>query len=382
MQTNKPLVFFRHAAPWVILMILTGLITACGSKQTAPSPSAFLERSKYARYDEAQSVAEPEPIPAPSDTNLSLEPSKAAARKVHYNGYARMRSPRPDALIDQARERVVASGGYVERISEGNAVFRVPVRSFQTVFNAILALGEVQARHVSARDVTDAYTDMTLQLSIAKAARNRYLELLNQAADEEEKLSLLNEIARLNERIEAMERRLKTLTTLADFSRISLDVTGIDMGLSSGDTEDVFEFRWIHSLSPFSRACLESGRTLSFETPAGMVALGGPAWITESAEGVVLSAHRRDNRPSGDTAFWVRAVANRLEKGFASMTEKTAGDFTLLRMESLSEPSYVYVVGLRAADKTLQVIEIYYPDEDLETRHGAAILDTLVTGVK
>ena len=310
------------------------------------------------------------------------DPAPAKKRMVHYNGYARLRSPKPQELIDQARALVIGAGGYVEQIREGNASFRVPAKEFHGLFKKILTLGDVLSKNITANDVTDSYSDIDLKLKIAKASRNRYIELLNQSDDEEEKLSLLKEISRLNESIEAMENMLKTLSSLAEFARLNLDVVGIEKKTASEEKPDILEFKWIHELSPFSRTNLESGEKLAFDPPKDMVPLGGKKWIAESADGVVFWAYRKANVPVGDSNFWISAVKNRLESEFKSTTVKSAGQYISIRWESLSDKPYVYVLGLYASGRNLDVFEIYYPTLDHEKRFEAAITETLVKGSK
>ncbi len=359
-------------------------VMACGTKHMTGSPMADMEKAEAAgAYRMMDSYAEMAPAPMKSmklsDTRNEPKPAK---RMVHYNGYGKMKSPRPVELIAQAKDIVIASGGYVEHIRENSAGFRVPVKTFSETFKKILSLGTVISKNISASDVTDSFNDMDLKLKIAKASRNRYLELLNKTDDEAEKLALLKEIGRLNESIEAMESMLKTLGTLADFSRISLDVTGISTDPVSDETKDIFEFQWIHDLSPFSRSSLENGSRIAFETPRDMVHLGGKNWITESADGVVFFAYRRPNHPSGDSRFWADAIKTRIGKAFKSSGEFSEGAFTCLRWESLSDKPYVYVLGLYAHDGYLDLVEMYFPTLDHEKQFKDRIADVLKKGSK
>jgi hypothetical protein len=352
--------------------------TSCAKRYVrAESPVAALEKSAYPeeyRMNEAFDSDAMSPAPARSARAGSVAEAKPSKKRmVHYNGYARMRSAKPRDLLDKAKNMVVESGGYVEQIRETTASFRVPVKEFRNVFKKILALGDVLSKDITASDITDAYSDIDLKLKIAKASRNRYIELLEQTQDEEEKLSLLKEISRLNESIEAMENMLKTLGALAEFSRISLDVTGIDTNPVAKDKQDIYEFRWIHDLSPFSRSNLENGERLAFDVPADMVDLGGKNFIVESADGAVFYAYKRKNKPEGNSAFWADAVKTRIEQGFKSVTFKTEGKFTCLRCESLSDKPYVYIIGLCAEGENLNVFEAYYPTLDHEKRFDEAI---------
>ena len=369
----------------LIFFFILFVSAGCAKKPITPRSIALQEAKSAGSYKAMETMAM-EPLAADSiKSKISdsiSEPVRVKKRMVHYNGYAKMRSVKPKELIDQARDLVVGSGGYVEQIREGNASFRVPVKEFHAVFRKILTLGDVISKNISATDVTDSFIDIDLKLKIARASRDRYIELLAQTEDEEEKISLLKEISRLNESIESMENMLKTLSVLSEFSRISLDVIGIETALSAGDKQDIFEFRWIHDLSPFSRTNLENSERISFETPKDMVSLGGKTWITESADGVVFYAYQRPNNPLGDSEFWTNSVKTRLEQGFKPASVFPAGDYTCLRWESLSDKPYVYVLGLYAHDAKIDVFEIYYPTLDHEKRFRGAITDVVKKGSK
>lgn len=63
---------------------------------------------------------------------------------------------------------------------------RVPVEQFQTIYDAMLALGEVINRQISAEDITDRYFDRELRLRTSIVARDRLIALLEIATNENE----------------------------------------------------------------------------------------------------------------------------------------------------------------------------------------------------
>ena len=76
---------------------------------------------------------------------------------------------------------------------------------FQGVFDKILTLGQVLDKSITAQDITDSYNDVELRLKIAQATGRRLMVLLEKAETEKEKLKLLQEIQRINEKIERMQ---------------------------------------------------------------------------------------------------------------------------------------------------------------------------------
>jgi hypothetical protein len=201
-------------------------------------------------------------------------------------------------------------------------------------------------------------------------------------SDEEEKLKILKEIGRLNEEIERLENIGKTLSALADFSRLTIDVVARMTLSNQTDKPDIYEFKWIRDLSPFSGKNSHEGKTLTFEAPKDMVVIDKVYWTTESADGVVFKAYKRDNEPMGDAGFWIASIKNRIEKEFSKAEVKTIGKYSFIRLVSFSDKPYVYWVGVGTDDKTLRVIEIYYPSVDHETRFINPISDSIIKDVK
>ena len=299
-------------------------------------------------------------------------------RMIHYNGYLKLRATNPDDVIESAIQLATSAGGYVERRDSTTVTLRVPVARFNDTLARVEKLGDVLEKSVTVEDITDAFMDIDLRLKIAEKTRNRLMELLEKADTEEAKIKLLKEIQRLNEEIENLTNQKNTLSSLANYSRLTLALVPRQVFSGRSADDDVTEFKWIYSLSPFRRDIAMQGELLKFRTPKEMVALDKKdLWISESADGTIFWASRRLNNPKGNTDFWFEAIRYRLEPEFTKSEVKQLGNFKVLRLVQGDEQSYIYLVGVHADEKWIELVEVYFPSTDQETRYGEAVFDSI-----
>ncbi|MBI5896193.1 MAG: DUF4349 domain-containing protein, partial [Desulfobacterales bacterium] len=319
------------------------------------------------------------PPPAPAE-----QTAKPVQRLRHHSGFIKLQATQPAEALDQAAALVQRAGGYVESLAGNRAVLRVPAGRFEEIYARLLTLGDVLKKSVTTQDITDQFTDVDLRLQIAEAARRRLVELLAKAKGEKEKLAILKEIERLSTQIEYLSAQRESLLKLAQFARITLEVQERTFEQGRADVR-IGAFAWIADLSPFKKQVAAMGSELTLTPPAGFVGLEKKTpWSAESADGVALWASRQANIPAGDTPFWLEAVRVRLAPQFASLETLTAGDFKVLRLVARGENAFVYMIALRAQreKEKFDLVEMYFPSREHETRHGAAVLDALVKGDK
>ena len=369
------------------LLAVGCLFAGCAKKTVTREDASYKAAALRAgAYDE---IAEQVAMPA-RESAAAVGRARAtggavvAERMVHHNGTMHLRTPRPGELVDEATRIVEAAGGRVERLHGKSAVFRVPVKRFQSVFNQLLTLGEVLDQSITSKDITDAFTDVDLRLKIAQATHRRLSELLVKAKDEEEKIRILKELQRIRTRIEVLTAKRERLLSLARFSRITIYIKTRKLVRESGKTESIAAFKWIHDLSPFDKQVAYSGKPLEFEVPEGMVALDlDDLWAAESADGARIMASRHDKQPAGDTGFWLEAVRLRLENDYADVKVLSRGNYQLLRLEDRSETPYIYLVGLYVTPaQKLELVEVYYPSTEHERRYQKAVLEAIGGGAR
>jgi hypothetical protein len=125
-----------------------------------------------------------------------------------------------DALVTIAKQHE----GYT--VSTGaHTVLRVPSASLASALQAVAAIGTVTSREVREQDVSKQYSDTSLKLENAKAARARYLELLSKAENVSAALQVEKELERLNGEIALLESDLGNLAHLVQYATISASIS-------------------------------------------------------------------------------------------------------------------------------------------------------------
>jgi hypothetical protein len=358
----------------------------------APAPMARAEsvsmRKQAARPQAAAPMlgGAPPPPPPPNGGEVALpeppaEESPAASRMVHYDGYARLRVGKLEEAADALVKLASEAGGRVEQLTRTRLVLRVPVDRFRDRYAAMLAVGDVLDKSITAQDVTEAFQSLELRLQSARAARERLQALLAKSKDEREKLMLIRELQRLGQEIDQLESQARLVADLASMSRITVDLVPREALVSAGPVPETSAFGWIRRLSPFRDEVMRQGKRLEIPVPTGMVLLDlKKHFVAESADGARIRASRHANAPRGSADFWLDAVRQRLAPEFAAVETSTEGAWRLLRLVDRSEKPYVFVVGVRVEGDKLDLVELYYPSEAQEARHKAAVRAALVGG--
>jgi hypothetical protein len=299
-------------------------------------------------------------------------------RMVHYDGWMRLRVTRVQDTLDAIAKHAEDVGGKVERMGGGSITIAVPVAHFEASFALIGEAGDLLDKSITATDITEQFTSTELRLRTAETTRTRLQELLARAEEENEKLQLLREIARLTEQIDLLKSQVALLATLASYSRITVEALPRQAVGQGAQRDEPWGLGWIQRLSPFRQDVVAAGRLLPLDVPEGFVALDvKKRFVAESADGAVLRSGKLLNDPVGDTAFWFEALQRRMEPEFTAVIREDWGEYAVLRMVQGDEEPYVYVVAVAAQGKWLQLVEIYYPSQAQEERYGALVREAV-----
>lgn len=385
----QTLLFRRNISVYFLLFSCCLFMTGCGSMKNVSTAGYSLGGGadyamKEMAYDTGMEDMESEVPTRKSATDQTGPHEPSTKRMIYYQGYLKLLVAQPTKVIDQARALASEHGGYVERLDTMRITLRIPVAKFDFVYKKAMELGDVLKKSINASDITQSFRDDELRLKIARATRERLVELLAKATEEEEKLKILKEIQRLSEEIEQFETRLRILSGLANYSKLSIELEK-RRGFTERESKDIAEFRWIKRLSPFRAADLGYKGRLEMSVPENMVLLGKKGqWTVESADGAVMRTGRIANKPSGDSDFWIEALRVRLAAEFSKVEVQTVGEFKVLRMVSRSDEPYIYLVGISAerTQKTMKLIEVYYPSRSHEERYGKSVQACIAGGEK
>lgn len=169
----------------------------------------------------------PEPLPGNPYTP-ELPPAQdtptEASRKplLIYTARLGLAVFRVQEQLDNIEKMAKDQGGYLVARSQNEIRVRVPADHFQTTIEAILKLGDVHLRQITADDVTAEYTDLEIRLKNALSVRDRLQALLEKAQKVEEAIEVERELQRVTNEIETMKGRLKLLQELAAYSTIDV----------------------------------------------------------------------------------------------------------------------------------------------------------------
>jgi len=130
----------------------------------------------------------------------------------------------------QLNEKVKKYGGYISQEEqsqsnyqiENSVVIKVPVDQFDNALNDLSNnVAKLNEKHIASEDVTSQLVDGKSRLEAKKQVRLRYLDLLKQAKNMEEILTVQKEINDIQEEIELVNGRINTLNHQSAVSTIN-----------------------------------------------------------------------------------------------------------------------------------------------------------------
>lgn len=134
------------------------------------------------------------------------------------------------------------AGGRTEETGStpsGSVTLRVPVDAFETVVAQVRGLpGEVRASTTSGQDVTAQYADLEAQLRTLKAARERFLTILERANSIGDVLSVQQRVDEVTGRIDRLEGQRRVLADQSDTATLEVTVTEKDDPVARTDAPD------------------------------------------------------------------------------------------------------------------------------------------------
>ena len=306
---------------------------------------------------------------------------RAGPRKVFHEGWISLKTTDMAKTLDSATKLAESIGGYVESRNDNSLVVRLPVEKFRDNFDRFVLLGALVSKSQRADDITELFLESELRLKVAKASLERLTQLLAESRDANEKLQILRQIQRLSEQIEREEANKKDLAKKAAFSRLTLNVQPFIF--ESESSEPIGAFAWIHQLNPLRTSEYFASKPSKLKVPEAMVDLaldpwfGDGLWAAAASDGSELWSRRLCNKPTGDAAFWLEAIAFRQAKSFAKSERLDAGKWKVLRLESYDALPYTWLIAVTTDGDELQVAEAFFPDPTARDAHMPAVLKAL-----
>jgi hypothetical protein len=145
-------------------------------------------------------------------------------RVVQYAATLELKVREADSTNVHLRAIAEKHQGYVVSLADGRSVIRVKQPELAAAVDEVAALGKLRSKAFKGEDVTEQYVDLTARLENARRARERYLQLLQQAENVQAALAVEKELERVNGDIESFEGKLNKLTHLADMATITVQL--------------------------------------------------------------------------------------------------------------------------------------------------------------
>jgi hypothetical protein len=156
-----------------------------------------------------------------------------AKRMVDIQANIRIEVQSVSAAAQRVRDLMKKSGGLItnETSSEesasapqANFTLRVPVSRSDDVFRALDGLGVTRSRQIEATDIGKQYYDSVLRLRNLEITRDRLEQILKQATNVKDVLTIEAELTRLRGEMEQIKGQLRYLQDRAAFATIHLNL--------------------------------------------------------------------------------------------------------------------------------------------------------------
>ena len=157
-----------------------------------------------------------------------------------------------NAYNSSLREKLKQFGGYIAQEEQSQSEYKIeniltikiPVDQFDDAVNSISSgVKELNEKKITSEDVTTEVIDTRSRLETKKQVRLRYLDLLKQARNMEEILSVQSEINGIQEQIESAAGRMEYLQHSSSFSTIHLTFYQVLNGAAIDSDKPTFSTR-------------------------------------------------------------------------------------------------------------------------------------------
>ena len=229
-----------------VLLLLTLLCGCGGSSKTeayARADAPKMASGGTASYaadngagwamDEAKAEAPGAPMPEPMPQQQSA--GLPANVKLIYRANIDLESTEFDSALQGLNELVARLGGYYENSElnnyanyrRGYYVVRVPSENFEAFCTAVGELCQVNNISRSAEDVSERYYDLESRLATQQTKLARLQELLKQAEDMEDIITLESAISETELAIEQLTGTLRKYDSLVGFATVTVNLTEV-----------------------------------------------------------------------------------------------------------------------------------------------------------
>src|SRR5215203_2546961 len=222
----------KSSTTWVVVLLVC---IACNQRYKGDEITRQLSDQENAQQNTAtDSAFAPQQVSTaeekrgqPSQNSMRINWDKKIIKTANLNAQVK----NYNAFSKQVSENVKKYGGYIsaeEQVQteykiENSVVIKVPVDLFESAVNNLVKDAEIiNEKRIISEDVTTQLIDGKSRLGAKRQVRLRYLDLLKQARNMEEVLTVQKEINGIQQEIETVTGRINFLQHSSAMSTINL----------------------------------------------------------------------------------------------------------------------------------------------------------------
>lgn len=207
------------------------LYTACGAAPAAKLPEAY--------YD-TPAVTSPAAMPEYGDLSTGTNNSQTNVptnQKLIRTVRMEAETDDMDVLLANVEARIAALGGYVEsrqvyngsqsatkKIRNADLTIRIPAPQLDSFVNHVSENANIISTNETAEDVTLSYVEVEGRVTALQTQQTRLLELLAQAENMEDLLTIERELTDVRTELEQMQSKLRLYDNLVDYGTVHLNI--------------------------------------------------------------------------------------------------------------------------------------------------------------
>lgn len=244
-------------------MLAATVLTACGSSKGAGFASdnaAAYESAGTTAYDSGGDYMFSNAAAAPAEAYeeeydvvetgsdvTKVQQDALADRKLIKTVNLNVETEQFDVLVPAIEQRVTALGGYIEDMSSynrggnysadyigtkylryANMTIRIPKDNLDTFLTVVAEQSNIISRSESVMDVTLQYVDLESHKKALIAEQDRLLELIEQAENVEDIITIEGRLSEVRYQLESMESQLRTFDNKINYSTVYLSIDEVE----------------------------------------------------------------------------------------------------------------------------------------------------------
>jgi len=304
-----------------------------------------------------------------------LDPGRTA-RLVIYNAELHLVVRKISEALDAVEKIAAEAGGYMQEMSRGSIIIKVPAARFGDAIDGVEKLGELTRKEIRGSDVTEKMRDLRIRLASSEQVRKRLVQLLIKCKTVKETLTIEQELERITEKIELFKGKIRFIESSAAFSTITVRVNS---PLPQSVAVRPAPFGWVNALatgiSGRGRGASYCGRGgVRFEPPEAYVmprSRYGPVRAF-SADDVQIRVARNENHRGGTLEFWSKLIRNHLVKRqVLAVTHEADVDLAsgakarlVVGTKEIGQKRYGYLAVVAVTRRQVFIFQAWGPDTE------------------